>query len=188
MEGPDRLKLIDYFLEIEESRCINKKQMDAWQYLAQEINSLGSELYDLLRADNSIRKNMVLFLLTSDASAYPRVALLSPYQILANDKEHLFISIYRGSKSNKNLREKKKATLVVVTPPSVRYVRISGEAFDSPDIDSNEQLFEFRIEEERSDFSPDAPIISSILFDERKIKERYEKSFARMLKASRDHE
>lgn len=122
-------------------------------------------------------------LLTSDDSGYPRVALLSPYQILAVDNKHLFINVYRESKSNKNLQEKRKAMLVVITPPSVRYVRMSGGPAQS-NAESIEQLHEFLVEEERTDFSPEAPITSSLLFDETKIKERYEKSFERMLKVA----
>ena len=152
--------------------------------MAHNTPALGPEAYDLFRLDNSERKNAVVMLLTSDASGYPRVALLSPYQILAVDNKHLFINVYRESTSNKNLLEKKKATLVVITPPSIRYVRVSGGPAQS-NADDIEQLHEFFVEEERTDFSPEAPIITSLLFDETRIKERYEKSFERMLQAAR---
>jgi len=140
-------------------------------------------VYDLLRFDNSERKNAVVMLLTSDDSGYPRVALLSPYQILAVDNKHLFINVYRESRSNKNLQEKKKATLVVITPPSIRYVRVAGGPLKSNG-ENIEQLHEFLVEEERSDFSPEAPITASLLFDETRIKERYEKSFKLMLQTA----
>jgi hypothetical protein len=146
---------------------------------------LGPEVYDLLRSDNKERKNVAVMLLTCDASGFPRVALLSPYQILAADHKHLLLHVYRGSHSNKNLQETKKATLVIATPPSIRYVRISGPTLQSKDevLSSDEQLYEFAVEEERKDFSPEAPIISQLFFDESKIKERYEKNFALMLQS-----
>jgi hypothetical protein len=144
-------------------------------------------VYDLLRSDNNERKNIVVMLLTCDSSGYPRVALLSPYQILAVDNKYLFLHVYRESQSNKNLKEKKKATLVVVTPPSIHYVRIS---MDSPksknyDVNSNEELHRFKVEEERTDYSSEAPITSSLLFDETKIKDQYEKGFASVLQSAR---
>jgi hypothetical protein len=151
--------------------------------LAHSEPVLGPEVYDLLRFDNSERKNVVIMLLTSDDSGYPRVALLSPYQILALDSKHLIISVYRESKSNKNLQEKKKATLVVITPPSIRYVRVADGPSKSNG-ESIEQLHELFVEEERSDFSPEAPIKASLFFDETRIKERYEKNFELMLQAA----
>jgi hypothetical protein len=153
--------------------------------LAHSEPVLGPEVYDLLRFDNSERKNAVVMLLTSDDSDYPRVALLSPYQILAVDNKHLFINVYRESRSNKNLQEKKKGTLVVITPPAIRYVRVAdGPSQRNVEASDTEQLYEFIVEEERSDFSPEAPIITSLLFDETRIKERYEKSFGLMLQAA----
>jgi hypothetical protein len=155
--------------------------------LPQSETVLGPEVYDLFRSDNNERKNVVVMLLTCDASGYPRVALLSPYQILAVDNKHLFVTVYRESQSNKNLREKKKVTLVIVTPPSIRYVRISADSSvrRNDDANSNEELHKFIVEEERSDYSPEAPIISSLLFDETKIKKQYEKSFALMVQSAR---
>jgi hypothetical protein len=154
--------------------------------LPQSVTFLGPELYDLFRSDNNDRKNVVVMLLTCDASGYPRVALLSPYQILAVDNKHLFVHVYRGSTSNKNLQEKKKATLVIVTPPSIRYVRISGASQSkNDDPDTDEELHELIVEEERTDYSPEAPITTPLLFDETKIKERYEKNFELMLQSAK---
>ena len=125
-------------------------------------------------------------LLTCDGSGYPRVALLSPYQILAVDNKHLFLHVYRESQSNKNLRDKKKATLVVVTPPSIRYVRISMDSSqrEREHTNSNEELHKFKVEEEKMDYSSEAPITTSLLFDETKIKDQYEKGFASMLQSA----
>jgi len=155
--------------------------------MPQSDPALGSEVYDLLRSDSNERKNIVVMLLTSDASGFPRVALLSPYQILAVGNKHLFVHVYRGSTSNKNLQERKKATLVIVTPPSIRYIRISEEESQSKndDPDSDEQLHEFVVEEERTDYSAEAPITTPLLFDETKIKGRYEKSFQDLLQSAR---
>jgi hypothetical protein len=152
--------------------------------LAQSESVLTPEAYDLFRSDNETRKNVVVMLLTSDDSGYPRVALLSPYQILAIDNKHLFVNVYRGSKTNRNLLEKKKATLVVVTPPSMQYIKVSEVSHSNhKDDTSNEELHEFYVDETRSDFSPDAPITTSLIFDETNIKDDYEKSFNAMLQA-----
>jgi hypothetical protein len=147
---------------------------------------LSPEVYALLGSDNKERKNVVVLLLTCDSSGYPRVALLSPYQILAVDNIHLFLHVYRESQSNRNLREKKKATLVIVTPPSIRYVRISMDSSPWKNDDADEELHRFKVEEERADYSQEAPITSSLLFDETKIKERYEMGFAAMLLTARN--
>lgn len=149
---------------------------------------IGSEMskatYDLLNLHNSERKNTVIPLLSLDDSGYPKVCLLSPHQVIATERAEFLLVVYEKSNTSTNLLKAGKGTLIIGRPPAIEYINGEVKLFDSnttfPELDGN-LLFRMTTKEALEDYSPDAAIMSSLTYDQTKIKEAYDKSFRRVL-------
>lgn len=147
------------------------------------IANAYKEVYSLLGQDQPRRKNVAIPLLTADQAGYVRVCLLSPYQVVMmhgkrgkKSKPRIFFAVYNGSTTNKNLRLRKKATLLIPTPPSVNYVRGSTRTicdFHLGDPNFRSTLYAMEANEVIRDYYPNAPIKSNLTFEVNQIKKQY---------------
>jgi len=77
-------------------------------------------------ADIDSRADQAILICTSDASGWPHPAMLSYFEVAAIDRQNLRLAVYTDSRTCANMRERGKATLIVVDAGLVCY--ISGEA------------------------------------------------------------
>lgn len=77
-------------------------------------------------SDIDSRADQAILICTSDASGWPHPAMLSYFEVAAIDRHNLRLAVYTNSRTCANLRERGKATLIVVDAGLVCY--ISGEA------------------------------------------------------------
>ena len=88
---------------------------------------LTEDLYRRLRgSETASRANHAILLCTVDADGWPRPAMLSYFEVAAPDRHNLRLAVYNDSRTCANLRERGKATLVIVDAGLVCYV--SGSA------------------------------------------------------------
>lgn len=122
-----------------------------------------------------IRANSVIILVSVDPSGHPRPSLLSPYQVAADRAtQRLLVAVHAGTQTERNLRERGKAALVVFSPPSAIYVQ--GEAAFVGE-NSGEALYRLRPSWVKEDRSDEAPIVGAPLFDDTGVKGRYARVF-----------
>jgi hypothetical protein len=148
-------------------------------------HKLPDEVYDLIDAKVE-RQNVVILLSTIDDLGFPHSCLLSPYQVIAFKKGgKITLLIYSNSSTSSNLIMRKIATLVFVIPPKAFYIK--GEAELEPkstSADSN-RIFSLTVKETSEDYSPEAPILSSVRFDETRIRDGYQASYRQVIESLR---
>jgi|SRR5688572_6595991 hypothetical protein len=74
-------------------------------------------------SDIDSRADQAILICTSDASGWPHPAMLSYFEIAAIDRHNLRLAVYTDSRTCANLRERGKATLIIVDAGLVCYVR-----------------------------------------------------------------
>ena len=84
---------------------------------------LTEDLYRRLRgAEMAERASHAIMLCTVDADGRPRPAMLSYFEVAAPDRHNLRLAVYNDSRTCANMRERGKATLVIVDSGLVCYV------------------------------------------------------------------
>jgi flavin reductase (DIM6/NTAB) family NADH-FMN oxidoreductase RutF len=69
-----------------------------------------------------------IVLCTTDADGQPHPAMLSYFEVAAPDRHNLRLAVYNDSRTFTNLRERGKATLIVVDVDLVCYIRGTVDA------------------------------------------------------------
>ena len=69
-----------------------------------------------------------ILLCTTDANGQPHPAMLSYFEVAAPDRHNLRLAVYNDSRTYANLRERGKATLIVVDVDLVCYIRGTVDA------------------------------------------------------------
>ena len=69
-----------------------------------------------------------ILLCTTDADGQPHPAMLSYFEVAAPDRHNLRLAVYNDSRTYANLRERGKATLIVVDVDLVCYIRGTVDA------------------------------------------------------------
>jgi hypothetical protein len=88
---------------------------------------LTDDLYRRLGgADIASRANQAIVLCTVDDRGWPHPAMLSYFEVAAVDRHNLHLAVYTNSRTCTNMRERGKATLIIVDDGLVCYIR--GEA------------------------------------------------------------
>jgi hypothetical protein len=146
-------------------------------------NEISESCFALLGPENSARKNIVITLLTMDGNGFPRVCLLSPFQVLSTNKSEIYLEVHPNSHTRMNLEERKKATMIMPEELGLLYVR--GETNYLGDLESNDQefqsLFSMKVVQVTKDISEAAPITSHMTFDLSAIGSKYQKDFGALL-------
>jgi Pyridoxamine 5'-phosphate oxidase len=89
--------------------------------------SLTDDLYERLGGSDILsRANEAIVICTVDERGWPHPAMLSYFEVAAADRHNLRLAVYTNSRTCANMRERGKATLVLVGAGLVCYVR--GEA------------------------------------------------------------
>ena len=85
---------------------------------------LTEDLYRRLRGSEvESRANHAILLCTVDADGWPHPAMLSYFEVAAPDRHNLRLAVYNTSRTCANMRERGRATLVIVDAGLVCYVR-----------------------------------------------------------------
>ena len=66
---------------------------------------------------------LAIVVCTVDAEGWPHPAMLSYFEVAAADRQNVRLAIYNDSRTCANMRERGKATLVVVDKDLVCYIR-----------------------------------------------------------------
>lgn len=69
------------------------------------------------------RSHLAIVVCTVDGDGWPHPAILSYFEVAAIDRQNLRLAVYTDSRTCANMRERGKATLVVVDERVVCYVR-----------------------------------------------------------------
>ena len=145
-------------------------------------DQLSESCYSLLHLENSSRKNLVIILLTLDGGGFPRVCLLSPFQVLSTNRSEIYFEVYSDSHTRKNLEERKKSTMIIPEASGLLYVR--GETKHMEDLQTNgesQSLFSMKVIQVTNDISEAAPITSQMTFDVSVIGSKYQRDFGALL-------
>ena len=95
---------------------------------------LTDDLYRRLGgADVSRSRDQAIVVCTVDADGWPHPAMLSYFEVAARDRHNLRLAVYTNSRTCANMRERGKATLIVVDAGLVCYVRGAGDGAGAGD-------------------------------------------------------
>jgi hypothetical protein len=93
------------------------------------VDLLTEDLYRrLCGVDVGSLSNHAIVLCTTDADGRPHPAMLSYFEVAATSRRQLRLAVYNDSRTFANLRERGKATLVVVDTDLVCYISGTVEA------------------------------------------------------------
>ena len=85
---------------------------------------LTPELVDRLGASDVDRfAHLAIMICTVDANGWPHPAMLSYFEVAAVDASNIRLAVYKDSRTCANMRERGKATLILVDEGMVCYVR-----------------------------------------------------------------
>jgi hypothetical protein len=91
---------------------------------------LTADLYQrLCGVEADLRADHAIMLCTIDADGRPHPAMLSYFEIAAPDRHNLRLAVYGDSHTCANLRERGKATLIVVDADLVCYINGTVDTF-----------------------------------------------------------
>jgi hypothetical protein len=86
--------------------------------------ALTDDLYSRLGgADIASRADQAIVICTVDAGGWPHPAMLSYFEVAAVDRQNLRLAVYTNSRTCGNLRDRGKATLIIVDAALVCYIR-----------------------------------------------------------------
>lgn len=141
----------------------------------------------LVKLDSSIqeRSNYAIFLVTTDDSGFPHLAMLSPYQVVATSASRMHAAVHSSSHSAEYLRKSGKGMLVLQTPPSVMYVRCSFVPREVKRLEEKgEDFFDVGVINVAEDYSDMAELVTPLTFDPSKVKDTYTEIFRLVAEAS----
>lgn len=85
---------------------------------------LTEDLYRRLRGEEIEALAALAFVVcTMDAQGWPHPAMLSYFEVAAVDRQNVRLAIYNDSRTCANMRERGKATLIIVDQNLVCYIR-----------------------------------------------------------------
>jgi hypothetical protein len=143
-------------------------------------NEIPESCFSLLTSENLSRGNTVIILLTVDDTGFPRVCLLSPFQVLLANTSEIYFEVYPNSHTKQNLDRTKIATFVFQESTGLIYV--CGEAkylneLSTPEESSQQSLYCMKVMQVTRDSFEVAPINSQLTFDTSIIGSQYQKGF-----------
>ena len=128
--------------------------------------SLPEDLFTLLRTVEPPEEDKKVILLTTvDDDGWPRVAMLSRFELVAKSQERLLMLLYASSQSTENLQKTGRVCLTAIDPDMSYYVCCSARPIFSIPEAPSELLFELTVERVLEDSLPTAKIISGIAFE-----------------------
>ncbi len=143
-------------------------------------NKIPDSCFSALSAKNSRRANDVIILLTVDETEFPRVCLLSSFQVLATNRSLIYFVVNPNSSTRQNLDRTGKATLII--PESTGLLYVGGEMLYLKELpeENSQALYSMKIILVSRDVSKTAPIDSKMTFDTSIIEPEYQKNFEQL--------
>jgi hypothetical protein len=136
--------------------------------------ALTDDLYSRLAGANiASRADQALVICTVDARGWPHPAMLSYFEVAAMDRHNLRLAVYTNSRTCANMRERGKATLIIVDDGLVCYVR--GEAKElasamrNADYNAklNLRIDQVMFDEPPPDLEPGVRVLNGIIYSQR---------------------
>jgi len=145
--------------------------------MSMDLNGkIPERLFSILKCGSEIERNIGILLSTFDSKGFPHFAMLSPFQVIITQNGDFLISLYSSSETTVNLTERKMATLAIVLPPSAFYISVEFSTSSNDVLDEcipDHVVFCGKLKRILEDYSGDAPITSTIRFDDRNVLDRY---------------
>lgn len=138
--------------------------------------ALGDSLPDVLHKllggrDLAARMGQAILISTIDNRGWPHPALLSYGEVVAVNRRHLRLALYRTSGTSGNLRRNGKLTLSLIGPGMAYYIKTAVRPQQDP-MDGFEHLARFEaviqavlVDQAREDVEPGAHLTGGITFD-----------------------
>ena len=134
-------------------------------------NALTDDLYRRLSGvDIESLAALAIVVCTVDAEGWPHPAMLSYFEVAAVDRQNVRLAIYNDSRTCGNMRERGKATLIVVDKNLVCYVRgavsevVAAMAVAPFNAMLNLRVDEVTFDEAPPDLEPGAFVTSGITY------------------------
>ena len=138
-------------------------------------NTLTDDLFRRLSgAEIESLSALAIVVCTVDAGGWPHPAMLSYFEIAAVDRQNIRLAIYNDSRTCANMRERGKATLIVVDENLVCYIRgavdpvVPAMAAASFNAMLNLRVDEVTFDEPPPDLEPGAFVTSGITYRPRR--------------------
>jgi len=135
---------------------------------------LTEDLYRRLGGSEiASRASHAILLCTVDADGWPHPAMLSYFEVAAPDRHNLRLAVYNDSRTCANMRERGKATLVVVDAGLVCYISGHVEELvpamrEAPhNAKLNLRIEQVLFDEPPPDFEPGIQVTSGITYSPR---------------------
>ena len=130
-------------------------------------SSLPDDLFDFLAgSEPSSKFHQVILISTVDAAGWPRLAMLSSWEVVAKDPRRLLMLLYKTSRTTENLRRSAKVSLAIVNPDMSHYVICSARPLPGLKEAACEALFDLKVERVLEDTIPTAQIVTALTFDD----------------------
>jgi hypothetical protein len=96
-----------------------------------QTEMLTGDLYRrLCGVDVGLLASQAIVLCTTDADGQPHPAMLSYFEVAAPDRHNVRLAVYNDSRTYANLRDRRRATLIVVDVDLVCYIRGTVDAVE----------------------------------------------------------
>ena len=135
---------------------------------------LTEDLYRRLGgADIAALAGEAIVICTTDGHGWPHPAMLSYFEVAVHDRRTLRLAVYTNSRTCANLRERGKATLIIVSAGLVCYVRgvvteLASAMRDAPYNAKLEMVVEQVVfDEPPPDLEPGVRVTSGIIYSQR---------------------
>jgi hypothetical protein len=135
---------------------------------------LTEELYRRLRgSEMAERASHAIMVCTVDSDGSPRPAMLSYFEVAAPDRHNLRLALYNDSRTCANMRERGRATLIIVEAGLVCYVsgsvaELASAMRDAPyNAKLNLRIEQVLFDESSPDLEPGSHVTSGITYGPR---------------------
>lgn len=142
-------------------------------------NRIPESVVETLNPGNPKRAETVIFMISTDQQNFPHIALLSPFQVIIEDSNTLYFSVYKKSSTHDYLVKNEKFTLIIQDVPALLYLKcqIIPTEIEFDQHDETHHFFKAESIEILRDVSEKAPLTSEMLFDTDQIVTDYMHEF-----------
>ena len=124
-------------------------------------------------ADIARYANQAIVICTVDAGGWPHPAMLSYFEVAAVDRQNLRLAVYTNSRTCANMRERGKATLIIVDAGLTCYIsgevkELASEMRDAPyNAKLNLRVQQVVFDEPPPDLEPGVRVTTGITYSQR---------------------
>jgi hypothetical protein len=142
---------------------------------------LPKDVLKYLGDDPESKPGRVLLLATMDSTGWPRIAMLSLWEVHARDVANIRIATYDSSTTTENLLNDGRGTLLLIDKHMAYYVKGRASLVKRhAERDSGNSIFNLRVIEVLEDKLPGTKITSGIRFEQKPGIEPHAELFAEL--------